>query len=170
MHVRSTQVNYPNGRTGRSQACTITVTDTTNYGPPILNTANTCFYLNDTKLTNIDIPVSLLATVPAGNKCSNIRVVATACAPEFKNKGRTKRVCLPVVSPGTAVRPIPATAVDLLKKNFLKNPQPITVTLNTFDLNGQLGKASVNTSNVVVYRKKPRASIAANCIPVFNRI
>jgi hypothetical protein len=91
------------------------VTDITKYGPPVLNTTNTCFYLNDTKLTNIDIPVTLLASTPAGNKCRNIRVVATACTPEFKNKGRTKRLCLPVFSAGSATRPIPATAVDILK-------------------------------------------------------
>jgi hypothetical protein len=108
------QVQYPNGLSEKSTACTITVLDDTAYTLPSLSNT-TCFFLNTTKFTNIDIPVSLLAGALGGASCKGSGVVAIACTPEFKNKSRKRRLCLPSFIAGNPTRPTQPSSVDLLK-------------------------------------------------------
>lgn len=157
-----TQILYPNGNTSVSEPCTVTITDTTEIGPPVAKNT-TCFYSNETGTTNYAISLSQFASLPKGNRCARQRLVATTCAPVKRS-----RICLPQSFGATNAAPTPNNGIDIRRRTS-RAKQELTVTLETWDIFGPFGPSA--DVKIRVYKTKglvPRDQ-KDTCIPIFRR-
>ncbi|KAI8471511.1 MAG: hypothetical protein J3K34DRAFT_416864 [Monoraphidium minutum] len=159
------EVVYPNGKTEKSDECTITITDVTVMAPPVPGN-QTCFYAN-TSGGQINVPLTAFAARPPGPRCRNQRLNPMSCDPEMRSRNR--RLCLPNVrAPSSNAQPVTVSAVNLVRKNT-RSTQPLTVTVQTYDLNGPIGGEKELQITVYKSRRAVPAGQRDSCTPVWRR-